>query len=94
MRARFSAFAVGDAGYLLRTWHPAERPKTLRLDPHLRWLRLDVLGRAGGGLLATEGTVEFEAHWRDGARSGTQRENSRFVRHEGRWLYLGPVSQA
>ena len=29
MRSRYSAFAVGDAGYLLRTWHPSGRPRTL-----------------------------------------------------------------
>jgi hypothetical protein len=37
MRSRYSAFAVGDAGYLLRTWHPAGRPQNLSLDPALRW---------------------------------------------------------
>ena len=26
MRSRYSAFAVGDAAYLLRTWHPSDRP--------------------------------------------------------------------
>src|SRR5262249_12900002 len=31
MRSRYSAFAVGDAGYLLRTWHPSARPRTLTL---------------------------------------------------------------
>jgi SEC-C motif-containing protein len=36
MRSRYSAFAVGDAGYLLRTWHPARRPRNLSLDPALR----------------------------------------------------------
>jgi uncharacterized protein YchJ len=29
MRSRYSAFAVADAGYLLRTWHPSRRPRTL-----------------------------------------------------------------
>jgi hypothetical protein len=28
MRSRYSAFAVGDVGYLLRTWHPSSRPRT------------------------------------------------------------------
>lgn len=27
MRSRFSAFAVGDAEYLLATWHRATRPR-------------------------------------------------------------------
>jgi SEC-C motif-containing protein len=91
MRTRYSAFALGDTAYLLRTWHPASRPGTLELDPQLRWVQLQVLNRTGGGLLATEGTVEFVASWRQGPRSGTQRENSRFVKQQGRWLYVGPV---
>jgi SEC-C motif domain protein len=93
MRTRYSAFAVGDASYLLDTWHPDSRPTTLDLDPRLRWVRLDILDRTGGGLLATEGTVEFVATWQQGSRSGTQRENSRFVKQRGRWLYVGPQPQ-
>ena len=85
MRSRYSAFAVGDAAYLLRTWHPSTRPRRLRLDDGEQWLRLEVLGRSTGGLLDTEGTVEFRAH----ARSGVQHEISRFVR-DGQWLYVGP----
>ena len=61
MRSRYSAFAVGDAGYLLRTWHPSGRPETLTLDPALRWTRLAVLETDGGGLFDATGTVRFRA---------------------------------
>ena len=37
MRSRYSAFAVGDAAYLLATWHPSTRPPALELDPGVRW---------------------------------------------------------
>ena len=30
MRSRYSAYAVGDAGYLLRTWHPSGAREYLR----------------------------------------------------------------
>ena len=46
MRSRYSAFAVRDAGYLLRTWHPSARPRNLSFDPALQWTRLAVLERA------------------------------------------------
>ena len=46
MRSRYSAFAVRDAGYLLRTWHRSARPRNLGFDPALRWTRLAVLERA------------------------------------------------
>jgi SEC-C motif domain protein len=94
MRSRYTAFAVGDVGYLRRTWHADTRPARLHLDADLRWTRLDVLEVRAGGPFDTEGTVEFRAHHRvDGAR-GSQHEVSRFVREGGRWLYVGPVGAA
>jgi SEC-C motif-containing protein len=88
MRSRYSAFAVGDPAYLLATWHPRTRPRTLDLDTHVRWTGLDVLATTGGSMFETEGTVEFRAHRRDGA----QHEDSRFVREGGRWFYLDGVA--
>jgi SEC-C motif-containing protein len=94
MRSRYSAFAVGDPTYLLTTWHSTTRPRTLELDPNVRWTGLEVLDTTGGGLLAAEGTVEFRAHHLlDGVR-GSQHENSRFVRENGQWRYLDGVSLA
>jgi SEC-C motif domain protein len=92
MRSRYSAFALGDAGYLLRTWHPSTRPGSLRLDPEVRWTRLEILRTTGGRLLDTDGTVEFRAHRLSGGRPGAQHENSRFVREDGRWYYLDGAS--
>lgn len=91
MRSRFSAYALGDEVYLLSSWHPSTRPPRLTLDPAREWTRLDIIGSTGGSPLHTEGTVEFVAHYRTGGRPGALRENSRFVREEGGWLYLGPV---
>ncbi|MFE0023127.1 YchJ family protein [Amycolatopsis sp. NPDC059021] len=92
MRSRYSAFAVGDAGYLLRTWHPSARPANLDLDPAQRWIRLEILGHTGGGLLQAEGTVEFRAHYRHDGQRGVLHENSRFVREGGQWLYLDSLA--
>ena len=94
MRSRYSAFAVGDAAYLLATWHPTTRPHSLDLHPAVRWTGLEVLTTTGGTLLAAEGTVEFRAHLVVGGVAGAQHENSRFVREGGRWLYLDGVSLA
>lgn len=91
MRSRYSAFAVGDAAYLLRTWHPSGRPRTLTLDPAVRWTRLAVLETDGGGLFDSAGTVRFRAVYvREGQR-GVLAETSRFVRRDKLWTYLGPV---
>jgi SEC-C motif-containing protein len=94
MRSRYSAFAAGDARYLLATWHPTTRPRTLDLDPEVRWTGLDVLATTGGSLLAAEGTVEFRAHRVVDRVAGVQHELSRFVREGGRWYYLDGTSLA
>jgi len=91
MRSRYSAFAVGDVDYLLRTWHSPGRPGTLRLDPERRWTRLAVLETHDGGLFDTTGTVRFRALYVQDGQRGVLTETSRFVREGRRWLYLGPV---
>ncbi|MFF7243392.1 YchJ family protein [Embleya sp. NPDC008237] len=91
MRSRYSAFAVRDTAYLLRTWHPDTRPERLDSDEHTRWLGLEVLASTGGGPFHQEGTVEFIATYREHGHRDTLREHSRFVRHDGAWVYVGPL---
>ena len=88
MRSRFSAFARGDAAFLLRSWHPSTRPARLELDPDLRWYRLDVLRVERGGLFDDEGVVEFRASYRAPEGRGSMHEVSRFARDDGAWTYL------
>jgi SEC-C motif domain protein len=92
MRSRYTAFVLGNAGYLLDTWHPTTRPTTLDLDDRVRWTGLEILATTGGTLLATEGTVEFRASNVHEGRPGAQHENSRFLRDGGRWRYVDGVS--
>jgi SEC-C motif-containing protein len=91
MRSRFSAFALGNPAYLLASWHPSTRPRTLELDPGLRWYRLDIVGTTDGGIFDTVGTVRFRAYFR-GDAVGVQAEDSRFVREGRRWFYLDGVA--
>lgn len=92
MRSRFCAFAVGDEAYLLRTWHPSTRPTEVGLDPDLLWYRLEINHTTGGGPFEDWGTVDFTAYYKPApgtdAPRGTQKENSRFQRHNGQWFYL------
>lgn len=92
MRSRFSAFAVGDTAYLLRSWHTSTRPSHLDLDPGQRWERLEILATERGGMFETEGAVEFRAHYREGGHAGSLREHSGFTREDGAWVYVGPLS--
>ncbi|OJF13056.1 YchJ family protein [Couchioplanes caeruleus] len=91
MRSRYAAFALDDAPYVLRSWHPDTRPESVEPDPALRWIGLDVVEATGGGLFDAEGVVEFCAHYQDGGKPGDMRERSRFVRHDGQWVYWGPI---
>jgi SEC-C motif-containing protein len=94
MRSRFSAFAVRDEAYLLRTWHASTRPVRIEFDPDQHWTALHIVGTTGGSLLHTEGTVEFRADYRVGERRAAMSEHSRFVRDDGHWVYLDAITSS
>jgi SEC-C motif-containing protein len=94
MRSRFSAFAVRDEPYLVRTWHSTTRPGRVDFEPGQQWTRLTVLGSTGGSLLHTEGTVEFRADYTLGGQADSMTENSRFAREDGAWVYVDPISSS
>jgi SEC-C motif-containing protein len=91
MRSRYTAFALDKPAYLLASWHPDTRPR--RVDPErgLRWRGLEVLDTDRGSMFDAEGEVEFRARYRLRGKAGEQHERSRFVRHDGAWVYWGPV---
>ncbi|WP_433629543.1 YchJ family protein [Nocardia sp. CA-120079] len=91
MRSRYTAFAVGDTEYLLRSWHPRTRPQTLDLDPAQRWLFLEIVRTERGGPFDDSGTVEFIAHYKAGGRRGSLHEVSTFARVDGAWVYLDGI---
>lgn len=84
MRARYSAYARGDADYLFRTWHPRTRPVKVTADDDVVWNGLDVTDVVAGGVDDDAGEVEFTAHYDDDA----MRERSSFERRGGRWVYV------
>lgn len=88
MRSRYSAYALGELEYLRHSWHPATCPATLELESDIRWYRLDIVRTQGGGLFDDEGIVEFRAFFKSGEGPGDQHEVSRFVRLDGRWVYV------
>jgi SEC-C motif-containing protein len=94
MRSRYSAYALGDEDYLLRTWHPATCPDRLGLDENapVKWLGLKILETRAGGPGDTEGTVEFVARYKVRGRATRLHERSAFEQVEGKWLYVGAES--
>jgi SEC-C motif-containing protein len=91
MRSRYTAFALGDVEHLRRSWHPSTCPRRIHLGERT-WVGLDVLATTGGGLLDQRGTVEFVAHHHDADGRHALHEDSEFVRVDGRWTYLAPVT--
>ena len=87
MRSRYSAFVVEDGGYLLATWHPSTRPAQVPMDANPPWTGLEIVSAQGGPFDST-GAVEFRAHFRSASGRGVLHERSRFLRVDGRWLYV------
>jgi SEC-C motif-containing protein len=87
MRSRYAAFVVGDADYLMRTWHPRTRPRSFNLEDGPSWTGLEVLATADGREGDQVGEVEFVASHAD----GVLHERSHFVRRAGRWVYVDGV---
>lgn len=88
MRSRYSAYVLGDAGYLLLTWHASTRPEALDLDDSAstRWLGLAVKCSTSG---CDTATVEFVARYKVGGGPAVRlHEVSRFVHEQGRWYYV------
>jgi SEC-C motif-containing protein len=88
MRSRYSAFALALGHYLRDTWAASTRPPELDLDDDVRWRRLQIVDTARGGAEDETGVVEFRAAFRSDGRAGVLHERSRFVREQGRWVYL------
>ena len=91
MKSRYSAYAAGASDYIIRTTHPDNSDYS---TDHTSWKQsieafsreTDFLGleieayRAG----SEESFVTFRAM----LSGGEMRERSRFLKEEGRWLYV------
>lgn len=84
MRSRYSAYVLGLIDYLQATWHPSTAPGELELPP-VKWLGLEVRHTDVAG---DAGVVEFVARCKVNGRAERMEETSRFVRQDGRWLYI------
>ncbi|WP_353176189.1 YchJ family metal-binding protein [Salinisphaera sp. T5B8] len=85
MRARYSAYALGDTAYVKSSWHASTRPATLDLPAGDRWLGLTVVD---SGETDDAGWVHFRAISRDDNGFAVLEEYSRFLREHGQWFYV------
>ena len=94
MRSRYTAFVLENEAYLLQTWQEAKRPGQLEFDVGAKWLGLEIKDFVSTGLQEGQETaeVEFVARVRVAGKASRLHERSRFVCHDGRWLYLSGVN--
>lgn len=87
MRSRYSAYAIGNADYLVETTHISTRKHHKKSDilawsKANQWLKLIVLN-------ATENTVTFEAYFLDeNLNAQIHKEHSYFKLENGIWYYV------
>ena len=88
MRARFTAHATRDFGFVHRTYRPTSRaPYTPSPDePTTQWTRL-VVHEAAAGRSPDTATVEFSAYGLENGQEHVLQEKAEFVREDGKWLY-------
>ncbi|MDT8375119.1 MAG: YchJ family metal-binding protein [Mariprofundaceae bacterium] len=87
MRSRYSAYVLENRDYLRQTWHPDTCPEHLG-GTALKWIALEIVDTEQGRKDDSEGKVSFIASFCDGSKGRRLHETSRFVRFEGRWVYL------
>ncbi|GAA4052605.1 YchJ family protein [Flavobacterium chungnamense] len=92
MRSRYSAFATGEADYLVATTHSSTRKFHKKSDilawsKSNQWIKLEVLA-------STETTVTFKAYYLDyELKAQIHYEHSTFTFENGNWFYVDGTFQ-
>lgn len=94
MRSRYSAYAFGLAEYIIKTTHPQNpdynedtrtwKEEIVQFSTHTEFLHLNVMDFQEE---EEEAFVTFEAE----LSSGILKEKSRFLKVDGKWLYVDGV---
>lgn len=101
MRSRYTAYSMGEADYLIKTWHPSKQTQLNRSDllqsaKETQWLSLEVIKSAQKDAF---GTVEFNAFYQNREINSVPEhardkgvnclhEVSRFEKIADQWFYL------
>lgn len=89
MRSRFTAFAMHNESYLLKTWDISKRPAEIDFSKNAaEWQRLEIVNTKKGGVKDSKGIVEFKAFYVLDGEEYVMNELSRFRKHNNQWLYL------
>lgn len=93
MRARYSAFATGQADFLHKSLHPEHRHDhdvvaTQRWIESSQWQGLEIVQVVGGKAGDDKGTVEFIATYKEEGLIKPHHEVSSFSKTDGAWYFV------
>ncbi len=93
MRSRYSAYVLGDLGYLEHSLAPEAKrdfdpAATEQWAKSVEWQGLSILATSDAGGDPDWGGVEFVARFRQGKTDQAHHERSRFRRLDGHWRYV------
>lgn len=92
MRTRFTAYAMHNEAYLLKTWDSTKRPAGIDFSKdQAQWLKLHIVMCKKGQAADHKGLVEFKAYYQQDGETHIMTEISRFKKTAGRWFYLDGV---
>ncbi len=94
MRARFTAHAVKDFGFVHRTYRPTSKQPYVPLPDGQAtdWTRL-VVHRHAPGKTPDVATVEFSAYWKEAGAEHALHEKAEFILENGEWIYTRPLRE-
>ena len=94
MRSRYTAYAIAEVEYILRTTHPSVRKfhDARRIEQwasQSRWQKLEIIATSQGAASDKQGTVEFKAYYLDADdQPQTHHEKSNFRKELGKWFFV------
>jgi len=97
MRSRYTAYVMGDAQYLFRTWHANTRPtlQSLKASGPQTLIGLKILSTQAGGENDKKGMVEFiSSRFSPSSLMGEieqHKEKSLFTRVKDHWVYIDAI---
>lgn len=96
MRSRYSAYALGNASYLFKTWHPSTRPtlqSLKKLGPQTL-ISLKIVSTNAGKAEDNKGMVEFISSRYSPSLMGEieqHKEKSLFTKINNKWVYIDAI---
>jgi len=96
MRSRYTAYVMGNAQYLFRTWHASTRPtlQSLKVSGPQTLIALKILSTQAGGVNDKKGMVEFISSRYSPTLLGEieqHKEKSLFTRIKDKWVYIDAI---